>query len=344
MSGLEESLYALDWNNNIAVAIITLISYEYMLQLEKEVKFVWVRVQPQRYEDLELTDYAAKTVVRYLGIVLAMNSATWGGLFYIPEAPYVRIVSISYSTETSFAHHEIETGYGMFLFMEWSFSVYFCLTEVILIWRLYVLYDKSKLILYVLLGLFLPVVALYIAVDIFLWSRPSAISVQEIIITSNIKYCGAVFHIGPMTAIYASIPVICFDIFLVVLAIAVLRKHLKEQRELEMRPNTYVVMIVRYHVIYSVLNLASQIFTVTLWAGLPTVVMNLVLLFKYTAPMIFVPRLIISIWDTHANDNCVHVSTTFEDCVCWTSPPNLELPEIESHRTPQIPTQLNACL
>jgi hypothetical protein len=39
------------------------------------------------------------------------------------------VVSISYSAETSFAHHEIEIGYGMFLFMKWSFSVYLCLAE-----------------------------------------------------------------------------------------------------------------------------------------------------------------------------------------------------------------------
>ncbi|KAG2065658.1 hypothetical protein BDR04DRAFT_146103 [Suillus decipiens] len=301
MPGLEESLrvYALEWNNNISVAIITLISYEYMLQFEKEVTFVWER-QWSAMAYLYL-------VVRYFGIVTVMICAIWGGLFYIPET----------------------VSYDMFLFMKWGFSVYFCLAEVILIWRLYVLYNKSKLILYVLLGLFLPTVALYIWVDAFLWSRPSAISVQEIV-TPNVKYCTAFYHIGPMPAIYASIPVICFDIFLVVLAITVLRKHLKERKELKMKPNTYIVIIVRYHVIYFVLNLASQIFMAILWAHLPTVVLNLVLLFKDTAPLIIVPRLIISIWDTHANENCVHVSTTFEDCACWTLPPELEQPKLDS--------------
>jgi len=201
---------------------------------------------------------------------------------------------------------------------------------VILIWRLYALYNQSKPILYVLLGLFIPIVALYIAVDIYLWSRPSAISIQEVIITPNIKYCAAFFHIGPMLAIYTSIPVICYDIFLVVLAIAALGKHLKERKELRMKPNTYVVVIVQYHVIYFVLNLANQIFMATLWANLSTAVMNLLLMFNDTAPFIIVPRLIISIWEAHANDNCVHVSTTFQDCLCWTSPPTLEEHELDS--------------
>ncbi|KAG2077179.1 hypothetical protein BDR04DRAFT_1114021 [Suillus decipiens] len=270
MSGLEAYLYALDWNNNTSVTVMALVSYDYILQFDKEVTFVWQR-QWSAMSYLYL-------VVRYLGIILAMLT-------------------------------KIQPCYGMFLFMEWGFSVYSCLTEVILIWRLYVIYNKSKLILYALLGFFLPIVGLFIALM-------AGYKVQEITLTPNIKYCTASFHIGPATAVYASIPVICFDIFLVVLAIIVLKKHLKEQKELQVKPNTYIVMIVRYHVIYFVLY--AQ-----------TVVMSFILLFKYTAPLIIVPRLIISIWDTHANENCVHVSTTFEDCVCWTSPPpDLELPEI----------------
>ncbi|KAG1855200.1 hypothetical protein DFJ58DRAFT_745555 [Suillus subalutaceus] len=319
MSGLEESLYALDWNDIISVAIITLISYDYILQFEKEVTFVWGRRWSVMYISIPCCSifWYCPCNVRRGGCILQMVRcilmltsricAIWGGLIYMPEA----------------------VSYDMFLFMKWSFSVYLCLTEVILIWRLYVLYNQSKLILYLLLGLFSPVVVLYIGVDIFLWSRPSAVSVEEIIITPTIKYCTTFYHIGPMPALYASVPVVCYDIFLVVLAIAVLRKHLKERKEFRMKPNTYVVMIVRYHAIYFVLNLASQIYLAISWANLSTVVLNLAILFKDTTPFIIAPRLIISIWDTHANDNCVHLSTMFEDCVCLSSPPELEQPEID---------------
>ncbi|KAG1819150.1 uncharacterized protein BJ212DRAFT_74348 [Suillus subaureus] len=300
MSELEESLYALNWNDTISVTVITLISYEYILQFDKEVTFVW-----ERQWSVMTYLYLA---VRYFGIFLAMICSYWGGLFYIPET----------------------VSHVMFLLMQWSYSVYFCLAEVILIWRLYALYSQSKPLLYVLLGLFLPVVATYIGVDIFLWSRPSAISVQEIAVTPNIKYCTTVFHVGPMPAVYASIPIICYDIFLVVLAIIVLARHLRERKGLRMKPNAYVVMIVRYHVMYFILNLTSQIVMAMLWADLSTVAMSLVLLFNNTAPFIIVPRLIISIWDTHANDNCVQVSVSFEDCVCWTSPPTLEQQEMDS--------------
>lgn len=56
-----------------------------------------------------------------------------------------------------------------------------------------------------------------------------------------------------MPAIYTSIPLVCYDIFLVVLAAAILVKHFKEQKDDQMRPNTYIIMIVRYHIIYFVL-------------------------------------------------------------------------------------------
>ena len=58
-------------------------------------------------------------------------------------------------------------------------------------------------------------------------------------------------------------------------------------------------------------------------------VMSLLELFKDTTPFVLSPRLIISIWNMHASDDCIHVSTTFEDCVCWTSPPKFEQHEME---------------
>ena len=44
----------------------------------------------------------------------------------------------------------------------------------ILIWRLYALYNRSKRLLYILLGLFFPIIALVIGTDIYLYSRSSA--------------------------------------------------------------------------------------------------------------------------------------------------------------------------
>lgn len=183
-------------------------------------------------------------------------------------------------------------------------------SAAILIWRLYALYNRSRRILYVLLGLFLPIVALSIATDVYLYSRPSAFSggfwlvsknlllswrwtrpicVVKEIITSDVKYCTLSFNMGPMPAIYTSIPIICYDIFLVVLAAGILVKHLKERKDIKMRPNTYVILIVRYHITYFVLwvclfpvgfvqysyslnpvrNLTNQVFLTMLWAGVP---------------------------------------------------------------------------
>ncbi|KAG0700769.1 hypothetical protein DFH29DRAFT_1000794 [Suillus ampliporus] len=285
MSELEEDVYGLRWNNNMAVIIITVVSYDYMLQFEKEVKYVWERQWSlMSYLYLAVSSAQATKVLNGFYVVVMPGFAPVGEVSCIclnhrkRQLPFAAksqlsltsylAASISSSTENAFAHHPIEIGHGIILLVQWGLSTYFCLAEVILIWRLYALYNRSKLLLNILLGLFMPIVALYIGMNIFLYSRPSAFSVEEII-TPTARYCVASFHMGPMPAIYASIPVICYDILLVALAVAILMKHLKEQRELKRKPNTYVLMIVQYHIIYFVLNLASQIFSAILWANLP---------------------------------------------------------------------------
>ncbi|KAJ8586544.1 hypothetical protein M405DRAFT_351508 [Rhizopogon salebrosus TDB-379] len=132
-----------------------------------------------------------------------------------------------------------------------------------------------------------------------------------------------------MIAIYTSIPIICYDVFLAILATVILAKHLRERRTIRLRPNTYVIMIVQHHIIYFILNLTNQILLVILWANIPAPVISLSELFIDTAPFVLAPRLIISIWDTHAHSECAHVSTTFEDCVCWTLRPISEEHEMD---------------
>jgi hypothetical protein len=64
MSGLEGSLYALDWSDYIGVVIVTVIIYDYIIQFEKEVTFVW-----KRQWSVMAYLYLA---VRYFGIALGM--------------------------------------------------------------------------------------------------------------------------------------------------------------------------------------------------------------------------------------------------------------------------------
>ncbi|KAG1857399.1 hypothetical protein DFJ58DRAFT_745113 [Suillus subalutaceus] len=304
----EQEVAGLLWNNYVSVPVFTVMSYEYLLLLDKEVKYVWGR-------PWSIMSFLY-LVVRYFGLFLALLCGLWGGLLYMPESSqFSLVIVLLYSCKY--------IGYGLVVLIEWGFSVYFCFAEAILIWRLYALCNQSKLLLYVLVGLFLPIVALSIGTDIYLYSRRNVFSVKEII-TPHAKYCTLSYNIGPMPAIYTSIPIVCYDVLLVVLAAAILVRHLRQQRGFQMRANTYMVMIVRYHIMYFALNLTNQILLVILWAHIPTPAMSLSELFNDTAPFILAPRLIISIWDTHAQDNCAEVSKPFEDCVCWTSPPRFD--------------------
>lgn len=296
----QSDVFGLLWNDNISVATITLISYDYLLLLDKEIQYVWKRPW-SRMSILYL-------IVRYFGLVLALLWGFWGGLLYMPESPC----------------------YNLIVFMEWGYSAYSCIAEVILIWRLYALYNRSKLLLRILLGLFLPIVAASIGADVFLYSRPSMFFVNEII-TPDATYCTFLFRTGFRPATYWSIPMISFDVLLVILAAAKLGNHIKERKELKMRPNSSISMIVRLHIVCFVLNLMSQIFLVVLWANISIPVTNIAELFNSVVPYILAPRLTISIWDTHAYDKCVYVSKAFEDCGCWTSPAPMVFEEHEMY-------------
>ncbi|KAG1860638.1 hypothetical protein DFJ58DRAFT_269102 [Suillus subalutaceus] len=79
----QEAIAGLRWNDSISVALFTVMSYEYLLLLDKEIKYVWKRpwsVMSCLY-----------LVVRYLGLSLAIIWGCWGGMFYIPESPYVSL-------------------------------------------------------------------------------------------------------------------------------------------------------------------------------------------------------------------------------------------------------------
>ncbi|KAG2363160.1 hypothetical protein BDR07DRAFT_955077 [Suillus spraguei] len=316
MSGLE-SIYALDRNNSMSVAIITLILYDYVLQFEKEVTFVWER---------------RLSVMSYL--YLAVSSTLPNGFMVSLFCCYARSDILVFSLQLLTPAGEV---YFICLKLSWYVSAnameLFC---IFLLGgshsHLASLCPIRPIQAHTLCSIGVAPTCycdLYSDGYIFMES-----TLSDLIARNNNGSKHQVLHgclpRWPMTAIYASIPVICYDILLLVLAIIVLGKHLKERKELKMKPNTYVVMIVRYHVIYFVMNLTSQIFMAILWINLPTVVMSLVLFFNATAPFIIVPRLIISIWDTHAKDSGVHsISTIFEDCICWTSPPTLEQHETD---------------
>lgn len=85
-----------------------------------------------------------------------------------------------------------------------------------------------------------------------LWPDPWLVAVQEII-TANAKYCTFFFKAGPLPVTYLSIPMVCYDILLVILAAAKLVKHLKERKEINVRPNRYIFIIVRLHTLCFVL-------------------------------------------------------------------------------------------
>jgi hypothetical protein len=105
----------------------------------------------------------------------------------------VAVTIPSFIINCASAHHTIGVGYDIAILVAWGLSVYSCFSQgklfstelvmhtefastAILVWRLYALYNQSKHLLYVLVSLFLPIVALSIGTNIYVYSLPNALS------------------------------------------------------------------------------------------------------------------------------------------------------------------------
>ena len=192
------------------------------------------------------------------------------------------------SSPNGSAHHEIRTGYGLAVLIYWGMSVYFCFSESMLsIVELHHTcrfcfrsrsYLASLRAIQPIQALTVCSIGLVLAYRcpldrdnhlfiqstqcvlrwVLTWIELAAswlrlVYIVEEIVIPNAKYCTVSFNTGPMIAIYTSIPIICYDIFLLALAVAILIKHLKERKEVKMKPNVYVITIVKHHIIYFVL-------------------------------------------------------------------------------------------
>ncbi|KAG1717673.1 hypothetical protein EDD22DRAFT_86423 [Suillus occidentalis] len=120
----QEIVSDLRWNDNVSVAMITLISYEYLLLLDKEIKYVW-----KRPWSLMSCLYL---VVRYLGLFLALLCGFWGGLLYIPESvSYILVVLLNGDFQSIFALRKPFSS-GAFMPYATNRSSYLCSSGIVL--------------------------------------------------------------------------------------------------------------------------------------------------------------------------------------------------------------------
>ncbi|KAH7919993.1 hypothetical protein BV22DRAFT_1133425 [Leucogyrophana mollusca] len=226
MATIEPVVQSLYYNNCFSVVIATLLVYDYLMMIGREVEYVWQR-------PMSLMSFLYY-VVRYLGLFVGIVGALCTG-FYI--------------------------------FYNLGSYVIIWMSAAVMVLRIFAMYNRSKVILSVLLLFFVPSVVTTLVIMAKFFNISSAKSDVIAFDVLGTNYCAQVSlsRAQSLMFIHLTIPRICFDVLLVVLAVGRLVKEAVHNRVSgKWQPNVYLRMLARDSTVYFILNLAFTIVDLTL--------------------------------------------------------------------------------
>ncbi|KAH7910402.1 hypothetical protein BJ138DRAFT_111713 [Hygrophoropsis aurantiaca] len=300
MSSVSSALELVDINNYFS--IVTVLLYDYLLSLSKEVELVWRR----SFSTMSFLYF----IVRYFGLTIAITAALWGNAI----------------------HGSIPVSTILLQFIEWGSYVFIWASEVVMIIRVYAMYSHSKVILGLLLASFMATIVASIFLGIAYYS-PSTLLVTEADLAGTYYCVQSGPSIGSFPYIHLTIPRAFLDVLLLVLSIAQLVKTAVETHKMlgQWRLNVYLRMLVRDSVLYYFLNLLYIAFAMAepFAVNLPISVQLTGIAFSNIAPFMLTPKLIISFRHYCATSETVMVgdggrvqlTTTDGNCeMCFVGP------------------------
>jgi len=118
MSSDISTLQLLVLNNYVSLIVVTVVVYDYILTFSKEIEYVWCK--PWTWVSTIFL------VVRYIGLYWIMTIALIG---------------------SSFISGPSEICNGMYLAFTWAFGVFLSAADLVMVLRVYAMWDRSRLIL-----------------------------------------------------------------------------------------------------------------------------------------------------------------------------------------------------
>ncbi|KAF9232808.1 hypothetical protein BU15DRAFT_67125 [Melanogaster broomeanus] len=230
-SDLQSVLASIQLNDYISVAIATALGYDYLLTFAQEIEYVWKR--PWSW------------VSTLFIVVCITRTSSW-------------IHSeLSLITDSKFSR-----GIVLYNIGSWTFLIFLAVADLLMILRVYAMYNRSRIILFILLGIYLPtVVVLLVAVS--LDENPSS----SLLVTSaevmDVRVCTVTFNGISRIATYLFIPRFILGVLLCILAITqFIRQSLEMHAVLKRwRSNQYMELLVRESILYFVANLLYNVTT-----------------------------------------------------------------------------------
>ncbi|KAH7920642.1 hypothetical protein BV22DRAFT_787688 [Leucogyrophana mollusca] len=280
MATIEAAVQSMYYDNCFSVVVATVLVYDYLLTIGREDEYVW-----QRPMSLMSCLYH---VGRYLGLPAGVIAALWGNVI----------------------RGSVPVSAGFYIFYNLGFYVIVWASAAIMVMRVFAMYNQSKIVLGMLLLFFVPtVIATIVVIAKFFNISSAKFEFVTAIDLLGMNYCAEAPLSRTQTLLltYLTIPRICFDVLLVVLAVGRLVKDAVDNRVLgKWQPNVYLRILARDSTMYFLLNLAfTLIEIIEPLTTFPAPYQWVAACITDTVPFMLAPHLIIS-FRYHAKADAIH--------------------------------------
>ncbi|KAF9232819.1 hypothetical protein BU15DRAFT_67137 [Melanogaster broomeanus] len=216
-------------------------------------------------------------------------------------------------------------GTVLFHVYNWSGIFFFATTDLVMLFRIYAMYHRSRTILVILLASYIPSVVInfattniyrpHIDVSGIYDSKPNShLLTSTIPVLFGTTTCTLSFNVSSSLNAYFLIPKVVLSAVLCGFAVVQLvRESLQMHRAIKQwRSNQYLELLVRESVLYFVVYLFAVVAAMVVGAGLLQEFSSLLLyMFAAIAPVVLSPRLIISVREFHSRVVGDHIDTGF---------------------------------
>ncbi|KAF8452924.1 hypothetical protein L210DRAFT_3755861 [Boletus edulis BED1] len=282
-SDVQSDLQHVVLDNYLSLAAITAVVYDYILTFSREVEYVWCR--PWTWVSTMFV------IVRYIGLYWIMTAALTG---------------------TSFVPGPVEVGKIMFLSYIWGFVAFLSAADLLMILRVYAMWNRSMSILRVLLLVY-TIQTLITVVFEGIYNNPnthlSAVRILEFSIccssTDNTSHAG--YYVAPRLVLSA------------LLAILAIFQTVKQSFEMykatkQWQPNRYMQKLAKEGILYFLVNVLFQLGDLLHMTGFPAgtsyIVLKPLICIAFYIP---ISRFVINIRELYDRDvhRCFHIDTGF---------------------------------
>ncbi|KAF8119661.1 hypothetical protein EV363DRAFT_1440672 [Boletus edulis] len=284
-SDIQYTLQLLVLNNYLALAGVTAVVYDYALTFSREVEYIWCR--PWSWVSTMFV------LVRYTGLYWIVTSALYGSPFVPGPLEICKLVYLSYV---------------------WGYVVFLSTADLLMILRVYAMWNRSRTILYILLLIFMIQTIITVVVDGNYEDSNITVTIIHVL---DFSFCNAFYsNASVLSPVYYITPRLVLGALLAILAVfQTLKQSFEIYKATKLwQPNRYMKKLVKDGILYFIVNVLYQTVNILNFTGFP-LINTLVFLEVFVAVVFYtvIPRFVISIRELYDRDihRGFHIDTGF---------------------------------